>query len=236
MKRNRILFAAIVTTLVLGLSPLYSENISERFNPEKKLSYEVFFNGLPTGKIEWRYLGRVSIDGHPAEVLYLNSDTEILKLLSLESKEKVFLDASNHLPLKVERDVTFFGKHETISELYNQDNGVVKIVKKTNRTGKEILLYSQKPVHNILSLLYFFPKDTILIKDKDLYFNLPTQKVKIRMVSEGTLSVERSQRHIYFLTGKGANKFNLWLDKKERTPLRIEFFVPLGKIVIVRKA
>ncbi|MFA5008880.1 MAG: hypothetical protein WC546_06655 [Candidatus Omnitrophota bacterium] len=211
------------------------DNIEERFGGEKLLYYEVFFNGIPTGKIEWQYLGKGNVNGHNAEIIMINSDTNILKLLNLESKEKVFIDSQTYLPLKVERDVVFFGKKELIEEVYNQDTGLITITK-NDSSKKETFLHQKKPIHNILSLLYFFPKDIALVKDKPLYFNLPTQKITIKMLYENNVAFGKDKKDIYFLSGRGDRRFNLWLDKKERIPLKMEFIVPLGKITIVRKS
>ncbi|MDP2923678.1 MAG: hypothetical protein Q8O30_08185 [Candidatus Omnitrophota bacterium] len=205
-----------------------------RFNGQKKLVYDVLFNGVFTGTIQWQYLGQETMDGHTVDTLSLDSNTQILQLLNIESKEKVSLDSQTHLPVKVERNVVFFGKKELIEEMYNQDEGYVKIIR-NNSEAKNDLLYQEKPIHNILSLLYFFPKDIPLVKGKEFYFNLPTQKLKIKVVSEKTISINKTKKRVYFLTGSGAKRFNLWLDKRERIPLRLEFIVAVGKISLVKK-
>lgn len=211
---------------------VFTENIGKRFKNKEKLVYEVSFNGIPSGYIEWKYLGKEDVEGKPADVLSVNSGTKIIEVLNLTSREKVFLDSKTHLPLKVERDITLFGKKEFIEEFYNQTEGYVKIVR-SNSQSKEELFYQDKPIHNILALLYFFPKDIDLEKDKWMHFNLPTQKIKIKMVSQRVLSVDKKEKNTYFLIGRGAKRFNLWLDKEERLPLRLEFVSPLGKIIIL---
>ncbi len=212
----------------------FADSIEDRFGKERFLAYDVFFNGVPTGKIEWQYLGKEVVSGRNVDVILLNSDTNILKLLNLESKEKVFVDSSTYLPLKVERDVVFFGKKEKIKEEYNQATGLITITK-SNSSEKETFLHAATPIHNILSLLYFFPKDIELVKNKPLYFNLPTQKVTIKMLYENNIKIGKIKKDVYFLSGRGDKRFNLWLDKKERIPLKMEFIVPLGKITILRK-
>jgi len=211
----------------------FGEDIQERFKDKNKLVYKVSFNGMPSGYVEWRYLGREEVVGGEADVLSIDSDTKILEFLNLTSKEKVFLDSRSHLPLKVERDIVFFGKKELIEEIYNQDEGWVKITRK-NSTVKEDILYQDAPIRHILALLYFFPENIKFEEDKWLVFNLPTQKVKIKMVSERQLAVGKEQRDTYFLIGRGAKRFSLWLDKENRLPLRLEFILPLGKVIIRR--
>lgn len=221
--------------LFLAVSFCYGDGIEDRFEGKHTMLYEVFFNGIPTGKVEWQYLGKDVVSGRAVDVILLNSDTNILKLLNLESKEKVYIDSTTYLPLKVERDVVFFGKKERIKEVYNQDTGLI-IITKDNSSKKETSLRVEKPIHNILSLLYFFPKDITLVKGRPLYFNLPTQKVTIKMLSENNIAFGKSKKDVYLLAGRGDKKFNLWLDKKERIPVKMEFIVPLGKITIIRKS
>jgi len=211
----------------------FGEGIQERFKDKNKLVYKISFNGMPSGHVEWRYLGREEVAGGEADVLSINSDTKILEFLNLTSKERVFLDSRSHLPLKVERDIVFFGKKELIEEIYNQDEGWVRISRK-NSTVKEDVLYQDTPIRHILALLYFFPENIKFEEDKWLVFNLPTQKVKIKMVSERLLTVGKEKKDTYFLIGRGAKRFSLWLDKENRLPLRLEFILPLGKVIIRR--
>lgn len=232
--RLRKVTILLIGAIIISFSSVLAQTIQERFEGEGKLSYKVYFNGVSVGRIEWEYLGQEFVEECKVDVIYVDSDTKILKLLNLESKEKVFLDSKTHLPLKVERDIVFFGKKELIVETYNQEEGYVKISKGSSK-GKEKFLYQDKPIHNILALLYFFPKDISLKKNVWMDFNLPTQKIKIKLVEERILVTGNEKKNTYFLIGIGANRFSLWLDKESRLPRRLEFILPAGKITIVRK-
>ncbi len=230
---KKILSLVIIFSL-LNFSYSFSKTIEERLEGKKTISYNVSFNGMAAGFIEWEYLGKETIDGKKLEVLGVNSDTKILALLNLTSREKVYLDSSTYLPYKVERDLLVFGKKELAKEIYNQDEGYVKIIRTKDKTEEEILT-QDKPIHNILALLYFFPDNIALEKGEWTTFNLPTQKVKIKMVKERILNVNKEKKETLFLLGRGGKRFSLWLDKKNRLPLRLEFIFPLGKVVITRK-
>ena len=228
-----LLFLVFLVNLNFSLS--FGEGIQDRFANKEKLIYKISTNGIPSGHIEWEYLGRQEVEGKLAEVLSVNSDTSILKFLNLTSKEKVFLDCENHLPLRVERDIILFGKKELIKESYNQDEGSVTITR-SNDYDKEETLYRDKPIHNILSLLYFFPDDINLEKGEWMSFNLPTQKLRIKFIRERVLVKDGEKLDTYFLVGRGAKRFSLWLDKETRLPLRIDFIFPLGKVIIENKS
>jgi len=224
----------LVIGSVTGEGSVLAGDIEARFQSKEKLVYSVYFNGIPSGYIEWEYLGRQEVDGKTMDVLFVNSDTNIFNLLNLASKEKVFLDSATGLPLKVERDIVFFGKKEIIEEIYDQDKGQIKI-KRSNSKKPESVLHQDTPIHNILELLYFFPQDVELEAGKWMTFNLPTQKIRIKMVRERVLKVNGVEYDTYFLIGRGAKRFSLWLDKEKKMPLRLEFISLTGKVTVVRK-
>ncbi len=229
MKKFTILLLFCISFTSLG----FCQGIEERFKGLKKLTYKVYYNGMFSGYIYWSYQGKEKIGKREADVLRVSSDTKIFKLLDLTSDEEVYLDSETHLPLKVERNILMFGKKELIEEIYNQEKGYVQIVRKGD-VVKEEILRQQTPIHNILALLYFFPESIKLEKDKWMIFNLPTQKIKIKFIEERMLKVGKDKQNTYFLLGRGAKRFSLWMDKTTRLPLRIEFVSILGKLSIVR--
>ncbi|MFA5271927.1 MAG: hypothetical protein WC412_06285 [Candidatus Omnitrophota bacterium] len=235
--KQLVIFLNILIIFFVSFSPIlgFCKNIAERFQGKNDIVYDVFYNGIYTGKITWKYLGKERVGNKETEVIYLDSDTKIFNLLNIASKEKVFLEAGTYLPVRAERDVILFGKQEDIKEIYDQEKGSV-IITNSNPKKKEFVLHQAKPIHNILALLYFFPQDIPLIKGKNLYFNLPTQKVTVKLISEGTLVFGKEKKEFYLLSGSGAKRFNLWLDKKDRSPLKMEFLSIAGKVTIVRKS
>jgi len=231
---SKTFFTVTIFLIIIALKTgVFASGIEERFKGQEHLSYSISFNGIPSGNINWEYLGKETLSGHQADVLTVSSDTKILELLNLTSKETVFLDSQTHLPLKVERSVVLFGKKESISEIYDQDKGTVRITRR-NSEVKEDILQQDKPIQNILSLLYFFPQDQPLKKGAWMVFNLPTQVIKIKFVKERLLDTDSKKEETYFLIGRGAKRFSLWLDKKTRLPLRLEFILPVGKVSIKR--
>ena len=212
----------------------FSQGIKERFGGYDLLSYKVKFNGVSCGEISWRYVGEEKVFDRSAEVLFLDSDTTILSFLSVQSKERVFLDSQTYLPLKVERDVLYFGKKDLIEEVYDQKEGTVTI--KHSRDNSQEVLKQEPPIRHILALLYFFPKDEKFELKVWRNYNLPTRQIKIMFHSKRFVRDENGdKKEALFFIGRGGKKFNLWLDEKDMTPIKLEFIVPLGKISIVKK-
>jgi hypothetical protein len=236
--RNFKVICIFVFFLSLSFSLYPSQGLKQRLNGLEEIHYNISFNGIPSGYIVWKYQGQDSIENRKVDVLVVESDTNILKFLDLVSFEKIYLDGQTHLPVRVERKIKLFGSKETIEEEYNQDEGEVVLTrKKKGKVVKKEVYKQDTPIHNILDLLYFFPK-RIKLEDKKgkwLTFNLPNQKVQIKFHSKRKISIDGKKREAYFLVGKGAKRFNLWLSLDEKIPLRLDFLSWLGKVIIRRE-
>jgi hypothetical protein len=230
MRKFILLISGIAGVLIC--TGAYAQGMAERFKGREQFAYKIYFNGIYSGTINWQYKGKQEIDGRKVEVLQVISDTKILKFLNMDSQENIYLDAVNYLPVKVERNLIMFGSKEVIRETYDQQQGLVKIEKSAAK-NEVIELKQTPPIHNILALLYFFPQDVQLLAGQSQEFNLPTQKVIIKSAGIKELKTKQRKKETYFLMGKGAKRFNLWLDKQDRLPLRLEFIMPVGKIVII---
>jgi hypothetical protein len=242
MRKNIYFYFSLsfICLFLLGLPfNLYPSQIKgQRFKDFKEIKYNISFNGIPSGYVVWSYLGKEVVGNRQVYVLSVKSDTNILKFLDLVSSEKIYLDCETHLPVKVKRDIKMFGDKEIIREKYNQKEGKVTLTREKNdQIVKEEIYEQDVPIHNILDLLYFFPKG-INLEEKQgkwMSFNLPNQKVQIKFHSQRKVKVAGKVREAYFLVGKGARRFNLWLSLDDRIPLRLDFISLLGKVIIRRE-
>ncbi|MCX7661838.1 MAG: DUF3108 domain-containing protein, partial [Candidatus Omnitrophica bacterium] len=205
------------------------KNISKDlfFGKGGKFTYKVSYNGIYVGNIECIYLGKQNIDNKLADTLELFSDVRILGFFSIQSRERLFIDSSNQLPLKVERKVKYLGKDEEILEEYSQQEGLIKITKKYAKGKTEKRLEVGAPIHNIIALLYFFPQNLKLNPGKQFVFNLPTQKINIRVKDLALFDTYEA-----YILEEESRRFKVWLERDKRIPLRIEFNFFLGRIVI----
>lgn len=231
--KTRLVFITLIASLAGFFA--HASDITERLQGKDTITYTVAFNGIPSGKIVWRYAGKRHINGKVLDVISVASHTKILKLLNLESDEDIMLDEKTMLPVMVERNVKMFGNQEFIEELYDQKAGIVTITRKDSGKVDQIIR-KKPPIHNILALLYFFPQSIALKERETLSFNLPTQAVHLRVRGIKRINVKAHKNmQAYLLSGSGARKFNLWLDVNDKLPLRMDFFVSLGKVVIERQ-
>ncbi|MBM3250580.1 MAG: hypothetical protein FJZ09_07090 [Candidatus Omnitrophica bacterium] len=199
----------------------------------EKFEYLVRYNGMKVGKVEVEYLSRTGAVKAGQEIISLNSDVRILKLFSLKSREKFYIDAQTYFPRKVERDLELLGGKEKILEEYNQKKGLVRMIKTADGSTKEELIRQQPPIHNITALLFFFPRDVALKEGSSVYFNLPNRRLEMKVVRCKDKTCAAANK--VFLLEAPAKKIKLWLEGEKRVPLRIEFPSFLGRISISRK-
>jgi hypothetical protein len=226
--------------ILFSLSALFAQvsfavGIKERFAASGQLTYKVYFNGMSCGSIIWKYLGEEKVEDKIAQIVSQESNTKVMGVFDFGGNDKVYLEKGTFLPIKVERDLSLFGNKEKIVEYYDQVNGKVRVVKTASGKTSEIVLNQDKPIRHIMALLYFFPDNVELKDGYQEVFNLPTQKLTIRYLGLKDIKTGSETKHCYFLKGTGARSFNLWLDKETRLPLRLEFFVMLGKVSIVKQ-
>lgn len=236
MIRKKIFVIIVMLIIDFGFynNILSAENLERRFKGAKNLVYDVSFNGFKVGTFNWQYLGKDKFAQRDIYILLAKANTNIIGIFDLLNEEKIFLDRKTFLPLKVERQVSYFGKKEILEEFYNQDKGLIRVVEDKN---KDKILQQDKPINNILTLMYFFPKDIELKEGSKLYFNLPTQKLSIDVVSDKEfLITPEGKKEAYFLVGKGNRDFRIWLDKKDRLPLRLDSTSFLGRVVIAKQS
>jgi len=229
----------VFVSLILLLSfPAFAQDaspIEKRFNGKAELFYDVVSGGKKSGYVKWRYQGKDALGGKQVDVLRIDSEAKILAFFDLNSHETIYLESKSYLPVKVERNLVFFGSKEVITEDYDQDKGLVNIAKSVGAKPVRLqALRQDKPICHIMALLYFFPAAEHLAPGQKFDFNLPTAKVHVEVKSLTKIKIGNQEREAFFLVGTGGKRFNVWLDKEMLVPLRLEFLFPIGRIEIVR--
>jgi hypothetical protein len=237
LKINTVVLIIFLTLTSLGYPALKQEAkllSTLPFKIDEKILYQVRFNGVKVGKIELEYKGRQKLGKDLQDVLVVSPCVRILGLFEIESREKVYVDVNMHLPLKVEREVKFLGKQESILEEYNQKEGWLKLTQTKGKTTEERLIKVSPPIHNVLILYFVYPLD---LKDeavgKTYEFNLPTRKISIKLKEARKVSGHKGIEEFYIWEGS-PRRFEVWLKKTERLPWRVEIPAFLGRIVITR--
>lgn len=205
------------------------------FRGGEKFSYEVRFNGIKVGKIDFVYQGRKEIDKTFQDIFVVSSNVNILKLFQIQSKESVYANVENYLPHRVEREVTFLGRKESILEEYNQREGWVKITVKKDKIVQERLIYQEPPIHNSLILFFIYPLNLEEKLGKTREFNLSLQKIKIKVKELRKIQTQEAIDEVYLLEVSNHRKSLVWIKKQERLPVKLEVPAFLGRVVITKK-
>jgi hypothetical protein len=195
-----------------------------------KFSYEVTFNGLKAGTIDFEYKGR----NDNLDLVVVTTKINVLNIFQIDSVESVYIDVNDGLPRRVERQVVFFGKPEYIVEEYNQKDGWVNVIQQKAGKTKERLLIQRPPIHNSHSLFFVYPLDFEDKPGTQRDFNLPLEKVKIKVRSVRKVETANGVKEFYVLE-INPKRIVLELDKDERMPLRLEMPALWSKLIITRK-
>lgn len=206
------------------------------FRKGDKFFYEVRFNGIKVGRIEFEYQGHREINKVYQDIFMISSNVNILKLFQIQSKELVYANIEKYLPHMVEREVTFLGRKELILEEYNQKDGWVKITVKKDKIVQERIIYQEPPIHNSLILFFFYPLDLEEKLGKTIKFNLPLQKIKIKVKELRKIQTsERQIDEVYLLEVSNQRRVLIWIKKRERLPIRLEAPAFLGRVAITKR-
>ena len=221
-------------TLKESLFPLESRETLP-FQKCKKLSYEVRFNGIKVGSINFEYQGRKEIENIPYDIIRVASNINILKLFQIQSEELVYVDISDYLAWKVEREVRFLARKESILEEYNQKDGSIKITLKKDQTLKERLIYQEPPIHNSLILFFLYPLNFEEKLGKTMEFNLPLQEIKVKVKELRKIQTLEGIDEVYLLEVSNQRRTLIWIKKGERLPISLEVPAFLGRGVITKR-
>lgn len=210
----------------------FTETIPQQLSisPGEKLSYEVTFNRLKAGTIDFEYLSRKD----NVDLVVVTTKVNVLNIFRIDSKDSVYIDSVTCLPQRVERDVVFFGRPEHIIEEYNQKDGWVNVIQEKDGKVKNQIIPQAPPIHNSHSLFFIYPLDLEGNVGKELDFNLPLEKVKIKVKGLRKAVTSQGEREFY-VCEVNPKRIVLELDKEKRVPLKLEMPALWDKLVITRK-
>jgi len=192
------------------------------------IGYDIKKFGLKVGEASIQCHGKIVKNKMETELVVFTANA-----LNFFDEEKIYLDPQTALPTIIERDLNMWGKKEKITEIYDQKNFKVKIVKNVGGKISEMTIEKSAPIENIYGFLYRYRSAGRFQEGETLYLNLPTKEVAMKL---------RERVHIEAL-GKDYNSFLLQSDSKKyqiwfeggmnRIPLRIDGAIGIGKTAMI---
>ncbi len=178
----------------------------------------ILYDVTPVGKLEYSDLGQVDLKGVKTRLVMLKT-----KVLFFEDTEKIYSDPESFLPYRVERRISGLGRKESITEEYDQKNGLATITKfSEGRKVSEETTPGGGPIHNAILLPFFLRMNP----DPEIgwHFNariLPGE-FKIELVSIDEITVPAGKFQAYHFKST-PDKFEIWINRDApRVPLKIQ--------------
>ncbi len=200
----------IILMLLAGVEALYAG--------ARRLTYDVKLGPFTIGKAVIEDLGMTEDN----KLGRLKCFEVLVDTRQYRGTEKIYADPETLYPVRIERDISYFGKKERIIESYDQKKGEIVILK--DNKGK-MVLNQQPPVDNVF-LLIIRTQQMGLKKIDGEKINLPTATYVIKINSGGKIRTKLGVFNTYLVSTTPA-KIKLWFDKETGVPVRVAGAIPI---------
>lgn len=209
-------FTVFLLSLFVFTQPLSAQEIYP-FRSGEEIEYDIIKFRMKVGSASLKYHGEIKLDGQEALLIYFTATAP-----KFFDQEKIYLDPLTFKPIRVDRDLDIFGKQEQISEFYSQDNGLVRIVKKSKGETSTQMIEKKQRLDNIYGFLYKIRAGKDFSSKQGYQLNLPTTEVTVTFKEKIALKVADQKFHAYYLESV-PKQYKIWFDQgAQKIPLRIE--------------
>jgi hypothetical protein len=178
---------------------------------------KIIYTLSPLGRAEYNDLGEVEIDGKR-----LNRVTFRTQIMGFDDTETIYSDTQNHLPVKVERDISKWSRKEHLIEQYDQTNFELTIDKFKKK--KKVKHYSFKKdglIQNAILLPFYLRGVNDLNIGWEIKVRVPDE-FTIRLESIEQIEVPAGKFMAYHFTSI-PEKIEIWISKDDlRLPIKIK--------------
>jgi len=224
MLKKIVISVTILLAVLLGYF-LLNDGIFADENTGEKIIYVI----RPLGRAEYNDLGMVELSGKMVKLVVFKTD-----MFGFDDTEKIYSDPDTLLPIRVEREIRWFGK-ENIIEEYDQKNFTVTIKKfQNNKQVNEWVLKEDGPIDNAILLPFYLRKIPRLDIGWNLNVRIPN-KFKLTLVSIDEIKVFGKKFKSYHFTSD-PDRFEIWINKDSpRVPLKIKGKSGFNYNVLIKK-
>jgi len=204
LTRAKIIFFALF---------LLSSKSFAQVEPIETITYDI----SPLGYSEYQDFGPVEFSGGMANFVIFKTQA-----MGFKDIEKIYSDPKNHLPLKVEREVSMWLHDEQLIEDYNAGENKLTITKfEGGRKTKEYLFTADAPIDNAILLPFSLRKVPNLGIGWSYDIRLP-DKFKVEIVALEYVTVPAGTFKAYHFMST-PYKFEIWItDDELRLPVKIK--------------
>ncbi|MFA5059872.1 MAG: DUF3108 domain-containing protein [Candidatus Omnitrophota bacterium] len=201
------------------------------FLPGETIKYSIKNLGINAGEATITFEGIKKINGKDFLLIVFKANA-----INFFDEEKIYSDPETFYPLIVERDLNIFGKKEKITEVYDQKNGVIRIIKKAGGKTTEQTISKQGAIDNIYCFIYRYRQSGKFQVGESFSVKLPTKDVIINLVKETKIKAAGKEYSSYYLQTNPA-QYKVWIDTSEKkVPLRINGAVGVSSTAMIMNA
>ncbi len=205
--------------------PEPQESVKESVFKGEVITFGVYSAGIfkvGSGRLELK--GLIEEEGQACQHVDFKVNT-----LSVDDHETVIGRHDFALPVRVVRDIRVLGTDEDIVERYSADGRRVVIDKRVEgREPEQTQIGSERPLGNVLLLIYRLREDPGFAPGKTYDIVLPTMSFKLTVKEKRSLKVPLGNFDAFYIESV-PKKYRIWLsDGPRRLPLRIQGLVAGG--------
>lgn len=169
------------------------------------------------GKAQYIDLGFKELEGRKVKLTVFK-----VAVFGFKDTETIYSDPDTQLPLKVERDISWWLGKEHLIEVYDQRDFKLIITKFKGKTKvSEQAIVSDGPIYNAILVPFCLRRTTNLSPGWSFAFRIP-QKFEAKLVSIDKIKVSNQQFSSYHFVST-PDKFEIWIsDDDNRIPLKIK--------------
>lgn len=193
------------------------------------IKYDIKLGPVRVGTASFRNVELTKIEGDiPASLVTFET-----KLAKFQDLETIYAQPETFLPLRVDRDIRTWPKHEKIREEYDQSAYRLTISKPGSAPAT--VIKKDAPIHNAILLPYFVRKIPGLDVGWKFLINLPTQQFTLKALRVEQVTVPAGTFSAYYLTSD-PERFEIWITADaRRIPVRIRGSGAVGYTMLMRE-
>jgi hypothetical protein len=222
-------FFVVQPTIPEGVitSPVVAEKIPDYSG--ERIAYDIKLGPVKMGTAVFKNVSLTKIDD-ARDAAMVTFETRLARFLDLET---IYAHPQTFLPMRVDRDIRAWPKHEKIREEYDQVAYRLQIQNQSGGTSSVIT--KDSPMHNAILLPYCVRKDEKLAIGWKIPINLPRQQFTLEVVRAEDVSVPAGTFHAYYLKSD-PERFEIWITTDaRRIPVRIKGSGAIGYTMMMRE-
>jgi len=182
----------------------------------------------PVGRAEYNDLGTTVLAGRTVRLCTFKT-----RAMKFEDTEKIYSDPDTGMPLRVERNISYWLSKERIIEEYDQKNFILTVTKFVKGKKHELMVFkTYGPIYNAILLPFSLRQASGLSVGWKATVRFPL-KFAVMLASTKDIETPAGKFEAYHFTSD-PNKFEIWISQDAlRLPIKIKGAGGLGYTLVM---